>query len=153
MDNHRTSARWVKSAHPSSGKTGWLGLAVPCALVALGVAWEAPAMGWLGGAVLLVQALGHRRHVDDRALVERARASVEWISARLDHEQCSGSWGWKLEVPSPAGGEVWLLTSTGDFRDELPLQVEICDLGTDSLVIRHGDRLVLTVVESRRSGP
>ncbi len=100
-------------------------------------------MGWLGGAVWLVQALGRRRHVDDRALVERARASAEWISARLDHEQWSGSWG----------GEVWLLASKGDFRDGLPLQVEICDLGTDGLGIRHGDRLVLTVVESRRSGP
>lgn len=50
-------------------------------------------------------------------------------------------------------GEVWLLASKGDFRDGLPLQVEICDLGADGLGIRHGDRLVLTVVESRRSGP
>ena len=47
------------------------------------------------------------------------------------------------------GTAAWLLTSTGDFRKELPLPVEVCDLGDDVVVICYEDRLVLTRVESR----
>ncbi len=67
----------------------------------------------------------------------------------MEHEQFSDSWGWTLEVSLPSGPAVWLLTSTGDFRKELPLQVEVCDLGLEGLVIRDEARLVLTRVESR----
>ena len=49
----------------------------------------------------------------------------------------------------PNGTAVWMLKSTGDFRKELPLSVEVCDLGNDVVVIRCEDRWVLTRVESR----
>ncbi len=149
MDSHRTSVRWVNEANPLSGKTGWLGVAFPCAMVALGFYWEAPALGWLGAAVLVIQALGYRKWKAEGALIAKAQASTDWMLARLAHERFSSEWGWKLEVSLPDGSAVWLLTSTGDFRKELPLPVEVCDIGEDLVVIRYDDRLVLTRVESR----
>lgn len=149
MDNNRISVPRTKGGNPLLGKTRWLGLAFPCAMVALGIFLGAPYLGWLGAAVLLVQAFGYRRWLEDRAVVASAQASSEWMPARLEHEQFSDSWGWKLEVSLPSGTVVWLLTSTGDFREELPLQVEVCDLGLEGLLIRYEDRLVLTRVESR----
>lgn len=149
MDSHRTSARWVNEEHPFSGKFGWLGVAFPCAMVALGFYGEAPAMGWLGAAVLLIQALGFRKWQAEGALVAQAQASADWMPARLTHERFSSEWGWRLEVSLPDGRAVWWLTSTGDFRKELPLPVEVCDIGGGLVVIRYEDRLVLTRVESR----
>ena len=149
MDNHRTPARWTNEEHLFSGKTGWLGVALPCAMVALGIYGESPVLSGLGAAVLLVQALGYRKWLADRALVAAAQASTDWIPARLDHEQSSDGWGWKLDVSLPNGTSVWMLKSTGDFRKELPLSVEVCDLEDDVVVIRCEDRLVLTRVESR----
>ncbi len=149
MDNHRTPARWTEEAHPFSGKTRWFGVAFPCAMVALGLYWEAPGLGWLGAAVLLVQALAYRRWLANGALVAAAQASTDWMPARLNHEQFSDGWGWRLDVSLSNGTAAWLLTSTGDFRKELPLPVEVRDLGDDVVVICYEDRLVLTRVESR----
>lgn len=118
-------------------------------MVALGLCWEAPGLGWLGAAVLLVQALAYRRWLANGALVAAAQASTDWMPARLNHEQSSDGWGWKLDVSLPSGTAVWMLKSTGDFRKELPLSVEVCDLGNDVVVIRCKDLLVLTRVESR----
>ncbi|BEU94456.1 hypothetical protein ACDW_01610 [Acidovorax sp. DW039] len=147
MDSHRTSARWVNEAHPFSGKSGWLCVAFLCVMVALGFYWEAPALGWLGAALLLGQALGYRKWQEEGALIAKAQASADWMPARLAHEQFSSEWGWKLEVSLPDGAAVWFLTSTGHFRKELPLPVEVCDIGGGLVVIRYEDRLVLTRVE------
>lgn len=147
MDDHRTPARWVNEAHPLFRKTGWLGVAFSCAMVALGFYGEVPALGWLGAAVLCIQALGYRKRQEEGALIAKAQASTDWMPARLAHEQFSSEWGWKLEVSLPDGAAVWLLTSTGDFRQELPLPVEVCDIGAGLVVIRYEDRLVLTRVQ------
>lgn len=149
MNDLRAPARWVNAAHPFSGRTGWLGVAFSCVMVALGVYGDAPALGWLGAVCLLIQALGYRKWQNDGALIAKAQASANWMPARLAHEQLSSEWGWKLEVSLPDGAAVWLLTSTGDFRKELPLAVEVCDIGAGLVVIRYEDRLVLTRVESR----
>lgn len=122
-----------------------LGLSIAALLALAAFILESGALWALAGLCGVLQLLGTIRAAQIWRVVQTASTAGVWLPARLSHEELSGEWVWKMEVQGTSSRTLWA-SPTGDFRDELPLDVEVCEQGAEGVVVRYGERLLLTSV-------
>jgi hypothetical protein len=105
--------------------------------------WSSVALWVVAGVFLLCFGLRRFRHSANQAVLATAQQSGQWRKAWLHHQQTSGEWEWRVDVQAEPPFS-FAARSTGHFRDRLPLEVEVCELGDRVWALRHGAEALLT---------
>ena len=138
----------LKTGRKQRGLVRPLGVAIATALALTAFWLESTALWAFAGVIGTLQLLGTLRIARIERVLQKASTSGDWHPARLRYEEISGEWLWRLEIQGTSPHTIWA-NPTGDFRNQLPVAVEVCEQGDEGLVVRHGERLAITSVYTR----